>query len=1263
MTIEKTLGFVFLILLSIVGQAQDTILMGVSGHKDTVSDYCILFDDGGSLGPYSSRVNASYTIKAANPNYRAKVLVKSRLNNYNCHLASLKLFSGDYNPSSSYSFYETCYNSYHLTYVDSDEITVTFTADDDNPTDGFEVIVQFCDCTPPSNVSYEYLDSTSLVLRWEANGYSNFVVDYVIQSYGDPSYLLASPYEQHHFINTNADSVIISGLYPWACINYNIYGDCNGVPMCGNLGYTTPPCTEIRPENVRVTTDIDSIYFEWDSIPGVVWWERVSWSQWMQISQNHCSVEKHCNDYTYIDITGTGQSEPRGCDYYSYYNYFGCPDISPYIRQVSPNSVTIWWEDIDTIDRYVVGYHKNGSPNVILVDTVARGVQEYTFSDLVEATEYTFYIYTMCDECGMSAGRSITQKTSVDLCIDYANLISLDTYLTWGDYHNPYQDTGYNNYRWNGTNDYFLGSDRHFVNVDTNSYDERTNYQLRKVPSGYKASIRLGDDNIGAQAESIAYEYTVDSTEYDMLILKYAVVLQDPDHNITNQPRFTLEILDENNQQIDSTCGFADFYASGNLGWNEVSGNGTNTLWKDWTTIGIDIAPYHGQTIRIRLTTYDCEEGGHFGYAYFTLNCDHKRIYLVNRCDATDSIHLQAPLGFDYKWYKESDGTLLSTDYDIIVPIDSNNYYCLASFIGKPECNFTVSTVSINIQPHSAMAYRIDTCESKVHFENKSYLDFDTTYNAFTRQMVDSIFWVFDDGTISEEDTLIKYYPQNGIYNVKLISLLSDSYCSDTLNIPIKIDFNFAKIIAPDTVCQGDTVILKAGLFSEFDSPNASYMWSTQESTDSITVVARQTTEYTLSVKDGDACRGRDKKTIAVNPSYYDTIFHSICDNQTYTDEHFSADSTGIYTWSRQTYRGCDSLITLSLTVYPTYDTLILDTICFGEQYDLNGFHETESGTYVLNLHSIYGCDSIVRLSLHVLPSHAFNINAEICDDETYSLYDFSENETGTYVHSLKNIYGCDSIMTLNLKVNPTYEYTISAEICEGETYNEYDFLQTETGVYTRSLSSQHGCDSIIHLDLVVNPTFNDTIYSELCGTAYEDNGFSENESGIYTQHLQTINGCDSLVTLHLTVWKLFVNTLEVEIYKGETYDKHGFSENETGEYDMIYSDLNGCDSSYHLNLHIINLMFPNMISANGDGINDIFEIHGLLDNNFFSYSELAIYTRHGRRVYYRENIRNREDFWSPEATNTPSGTYLYRFKAKGKTRDFEFNGTIEVLR
>lgn len=842
---EKVFWLVVLFFYVVAGHAQDTILMGVSGHKDTVSNYCILFDDGGSQNPHSPRVNASYTIKATNPNYRAKVWVKSYLSHSNQYLASLSVQDGI---TTTGVYYSTYSNNYYLTYINSDEITVTFNADDDNPTAGFEVIVQFCDCASPSDISYEYLDSTSLVLRWNGNGNTDFTIDYVVTTWGDPSYNLSSPYYQHYNLSTNADSVIISGFTPWAYINYNIYGTCDSVPMCGTLGYTaiTPPCNDIRPVNVQVTRDTDSIYFDWDSITGVNWFGRINWHSWMPLAQNHYSVEKRCNDYAYIDIVGTNQSEARGCNYYSYYSSFGYPNVSPRIREVSPDAVTIWWRDIDTIDSYVVGYRKNGSSDVILADTVERGVGEYTFDELVEATEYTFYIYTLCDECGMSSGNSITQKTSVDLCIDYADILSLDTYLTWGDYHNPYSDTTYNNYRFAGINDYFGGTDRHVVIVDTNAYDWRTNYQLKKVPSGYKASVRLGDDNIGAKAESIAYEYIVDSTEYDMLILKYAVVLQDPDHNITNQPRFTLEILDENNRLIDSTCGFADFYASGDLGWNQVSGNNSNTLWKDWTTIGIDIAPYHEQTIRIRLTTYDCEEGGHFGYAYFTLNCDNKRIYLVNRCDATDSIHLQAPLGFDYKWYREGDTTLLSTNYDITVPIDTMNYHCVASFVGKPECNFTISTVAINVQPHSKMNYRIDTCESKVYFENLSYLDFDTTYNAFTRQMVDTTFWKFDDGTFSPEDNPERYYPQNGVYDIKLISLLSDSYCSDTLNIPITIDFNFAKILAPDTVCQRDTVILRAEQFDEFNPPNINYLWNTQETADSIIIVADRTSEYIL---------------------------------------------------------------------------------------------------------------------------------------------------------------------------------------------------------------------------------------------------------------------------------------------------------------------------------------------------------------------------------------------------------------------------------
>ena len=63
---------------------------------------------------------------------------------------------------------------------------------------------------------------------------------------------------------------------------------------------------------------------------------------------------------------------------------------------------------------------------------------------------------------------------------------------------------------------------------------------------------------------------------------------------------------------INTGCYSADFVASENMGWNYNSGG---TLWKDWTPVAINLTPLHGQTIHVKLTTYDCNHDGHFGYA------------------------------------------------------------------------------------------------------------------------------------------------------------------------------------------------------------------------------------------------------------------------------------------------------------------------------------------------------------------------------------------------------------------------------------------------------------------------------------------------------------------------------------------------------------------------------------------------------------------------------------------------------------------------
>ena len=92
-------------------------------------------------------------------------------------------------------------------------------------------------------------------------------------------------------------------------------------------------------------------------------------------------------------------------------------------------------------------------------------------------------------------------------------------------------------------------------------------------------------------------------------------------------------------------------------------------------------------------------------------------------------------------------------------------------------------------------------------------------------------------------------------------------------------------------------------------------------------------------------------------------------------------------------------------------------------------------------------------------------------------------------------------------------------------------------------------------------------------------------------------------------------------------------------------------------------LQFPNTITPNGDGINDIFEIKNLIEGGGFTDNELYVYNHWGRKVYHKKNITTREDFWDPSLNNDPDGTYYYRFSAKGYLGDILRNGTITVVR
>ena len=174
------------------------------------------------------------------------------------------------------------------------------------------------------------------------------------------------------------------------------------------------------------------------------------------------------------------------------------------------------------------------------------------------------------------------------------------------------------------------------------------------------------------------------------------------------------------------------------------------------------------------------------------------------------------------------------------------------------------------------------------------------------------------------------------------------------------------------------------------------------------------------------------------------------------------------------------------------------------------------------------------------------DITATICQGQTYTENNFNVSEAGTYTQTLNASNGADSVVTLTLNVNPIYNTELSATICEGQVYTENNFNVSEAGVYTQTLTSVNGCDSIVTLTVSVNPTFDTTINATInLGETYAEFGFNESEAGTYVQNLQTVNGCDSTITLVLSVNSSLIDIEETEIslYPNPTKSEITFSQ------------------------------------------------------------------------------------------------------------------------
>ncbi len=189
----------------------------------------------------------------------------------------------------------------------------------------------------------------------------------------------------------------------------------------------------------------------------------------------------------------------------------------------------------------------------------------------------------------------------------------------------------------------------------------------------------------------------------------------------------------------------------------------------------------------------------------------------------------------------------------------------------------------------------------------------------------------------------------------------------------------------------------------------------------------------------------------------------------------------------------------------------IVDTSC--NSYSFNGNTITKSGVYLDTLTNIGGCDSIVTLILTIKNSLTKTLIQTACNSIIYKGNVYASS--GFYYDTLKNTMGCDSIITLNLTIKNSTYHTINKTSCDKYTFNGNKL--TTSGVYYDTLTNAVGCDSIITLNLTINSSSGIVIYDTACGS-YSFKGSTIAASGTYYDTLANAVGCDSIVTLHLII-------------------------------------------------------------------------------------------------------------------------------------------------
>ena len=230
---------------------------------------------------------------------------------------------------------------------------------------------------------------------------------------------------------------------------------------------------------------------------------------------------------------------------------------------------------------------------------------------------------------------------------------------------------------------------------------------------------------------------------------------------------------------------------------------------------------------------------------------------------------------------------------------------------------------------------------------------------------------------------------------------------------------------------------------------------------------------YNVTLTASSGCDSIATLNLSIGPSITGPVQNiTVCPNQLpYSWNGNNYSSAGNYNLTLTASSGCDSIATLNLSIgNPITGPTQNISVCENQlPYSWNGNNYSSAGNYNVTLTAGSGCDSIATLNLSIgNPITGPTQNISVCENQLpYSWNGNNYSSAGNYNVTLTASSGCDSITTLNLGITQNSFITVDTSICPDQLpYHSNGNQYSTPGTYLLTLTNANGCDSIVTVNL-----------------------------------------------------------------------------------------------------------------------------------------------------------------------------------------------------